>query len=149
MKKISLFLGAFFVLGMSSAHAGQQVRLGDIDTNNCQNAYNEIMLLNSANFPIEAYCDYYGPFGAPNNGQTYSSQLQVYVTLPDNMQPGQAVELSHINTNGAYCQPAYNEVKLLNTNAFSLELNCNMNGPFADPSGRYYNNQLTVMLRMN
>ena len=148
MKKISLILGALLVLGMSNANAFE-ARLGDIDTDNCQNAYNEIMLLNSRAAPIYAYCNYSGPFQAPNNGRVYSSRLEVTINLPDSMQRGESIELSHINTDGAYCQPASNEVRLLNNNQFTLELNCNMYGPFLDPSGRYYSNQLTSQLRMN
>lgn len=138
----SVFVGT--ILSASVAMADQVIQLGNINNNNCAPLQGEVMLLNSANYPVSSVCSPYGSYHS-TNGKIYNYRLYTSVVIPSNLVHGSTFPLAEVFTNN--CARA--QALFLNLNTPSTAYVNPVCSPYlpqgyAASNGRLYDYKLTT-----
>ncbi len=146
MQKITLILASLVVSGFSMATQADQMRLNDINTDNCGRAQHEVRLLQTRSVRVDADCSAYVYRGYRSAaGRYYNYRLYTTIAAPD-LRPGVRVKLNDIDTDN--CVWARSEVSLLNTRSARISAVCSpyVYRGYRSDNGRYYNYRLYTTL---
>jgi len=140
---MTLAFASLLALSMAAAAQADSVTLGNIDTNDCGRAQNEISLLSNAQVQVAAACSEAGSF-VSNSGETYQYRLYTTVTVAGSLASGSVIQLANIDTNNpAYAQ---SEVQLLNSATSQGVVQSTLLGPGSFPAnnGQVYTYRITT-----
>lgn len=144
----TLILSLLVSLASLTAQANQVLLLGNINNNQCDPLQGQVMLLNSAQFPVTATCSPYGQYHA-TNGKIYNYRLYTSVIIPTGTLPGTTFALSEVFTDN--CARA--QALFLNLNAAQAYVNpvCSpySHKGYAASNGRLYDYKLTTYVTVN
>ena len=144
MKNLMKVFFMFSSLVAVSAFADQDIGLNDIDTNYCEAAKNEVMLLNSPSTLVSSVCSPYSKGGYKSvEGDFYDYRLFTTVTVVGTVEKDAKIRLNDIDTNN--CVRAKKEIDLLSKPPYKVNTLCSeyLKGGYKADNGKFYDYRLS------